>query len=423
MPIPNMIKNVMKKSSLMLLVTVLLVLVAMPAFADLRLDDVQFDPAIITAGDTVDVVVQYHDEATPFDEEKIGDTEYTFRVLLEPEDTLAKEYITVLDADGDDVHGRIFAGGFYNKRFRIKIDNDAVPGDYELTLKGQWYHAGKPETSYEYVRFVMPVKKEGILLDVSTLTTEPAEVRPGDNYVVVKTDIQNAGEKDAKSVEVNLLLPEGVEASYTNNNRVWIGRVNTGANEEATFYVDIAENMSPGIHEIVYLFEYMDLDSNPYNKTVTTPFRIKGRPYLEIVDSKGEGLAGAASRLYVTVKNTGTESAEAVDVRLLKQNAQPFHIDVRSDYIGELEPGETGVAVFDIDVTRDATIKTHSIKVLIRSKGDSDEGDDTIYTYNRRAQFDVTDVAPNTLKVAGGIGTVLVILLIGTHALWKRRKK
>jgi hypothetical protein len=399
-------KNIMKTIMLIFVLALLTNTVS----ATLMMDDVQFDPAIIAAGDEVDIIVQYHDEIIIGEEDRIGDSEFTFAVFLESDDSLTEQYVTIQDAKGDDVNGRIFAGGFYNKKFRIKVNNNAPAGNYEFKLTGQWYKNGIVENDKQFIRFMMPVKKEGIVLDISTLETVPAEVRPGDNYVKLVSFIANVGQKDAKSVEINLELPEGFESSYTNNNRVWAGRINAGEEKEVTFFVDIDEKLAAEEYDFKYSFKYSDLDNNNYQTVKTIPFFVKERPYLEIVKSEGTGLAGRSSKLYLTIKNTGSESAEAVDVRLLKQNSQPFNLDIRSDYIGELEPGEEGLAVFDIKVNSDAEIKEHDFQVLIRSKGDSDEGDDNIYTYNRRAKFDVTGVAPNRLKTIGLFAGAIIII-------------
>ena len=163
----------------------------------------------------------------------------------------------------------------------------------------------------------------------------------------------------------------------------------------------------------------MDVDNNRYQKTEELPFRIKPRPYLEVVSSQGSAIAGKDAKLSVVVKNTGQESAEAVEVRIIKQSAQPFSMDVRSDYLGELEPGEEATAVFNLGVASDAELKEYSLKLLIRSKGDSDEGDDNIYTYTRRAQFEVTGKANNYLLYIGIILAAIIIIAVGVRGLRK----
>jgi len=410
------------KKTINLIFVMLLVLVLPVVLGRLELDDIHYDPAIISSGDEVDIIIQYHNEGVPGTEDKVGNKDYTFKATLEPDDDLTKEYVTMEDSEGDDLQGRIFTSGYYNKVFRVKVHQNAPAGSYEFKLTGRWYENNKPVDVYQYVRFKMSVKKQGIILDISNIETVPAEVRPGDNFIKLKTLVENVGEKDAKSVEVRLNLPEGLKSSYTNNNRIWAGKVNSFESKELTFFVDVDDNLPAGVYDIKYDFDYMDVDNNKYMKSRTIPFLVKPRPYLVVESYNGSGFAGESSKLYVKIKNTGSESAEAVDVRLIKQNSQPFELDVRSDYIGEIEPGESGLAVFNIKANSDAEIKEHDFKLLIRSKGDSDEGDDNIYTYDRKAKYVITGVADNKLMKYGLIGAGVVVVIIIVNLFWRKKK-
>ena len=116
---------------------------------------------------------------------------------------------------------------------------------------------------------------------------------------------------------------------------------------------------------------------------------MKKKPNIEVVESHSEGKAGEETKLYVTLQNVGEEKADSVDVRIIKQSSQPFEMDVRSAYIGQLNPGENATAIFDISINRDAEIKAHSLNLAIRSKGDSEEGDSNIYTFSDSAKINV----------------------------------
>lgn len=390
--------------------------------ASLVLDRIQFDPAIITAGDEVDIIIYYHDDATSENDNKIGNPDYSFKTWIEPDDTVSEDHILILDAEGDNLYGTVYSGQQYNKKFRVKILSNAPSGSYEMKLLGQWYKEGVPFGSIMSVKFEMNVKKEGIILNIASLETVPSEIRPGDNYVKILTRIENVGSKDAKAIELDVTTPTGITASYSNNNRVWIGRLNAGESKEFTTFIDVEENITPGLYYVKYDYTYSDLDDNKYTKDQLIPLRIKESPYLEIVDVKGEGAAGTKTKLYVTVKNTGTESAELVDVRIMKQSVQPFAVDVRSDYIGELAPGEEGTAVFEINILSEAAVKEHDLKVLIRAKGDSDEGDDNIYTFIRNASINVTPAKNTKLTYAIGIVVVALIAVVAYNITKKRKR-
>jgi len=393
------------------------------AFANIELENLYFDPAIIAAGDQVDIVVEY--KATHLEVDRIGNPEYKFEVELQTDDDLSDKYVTIIDKFGDDLKGTVLAGEVYNKVFRIKVANDAPAADYQFKLLGRWYKNDVAERVSKEIDFLVPIKKEGIILNVANLNTNPSQVRPGDKFVEIKTYIENVGQKDSKSVEV-ILKPNSdlISSSYTDNNRKWVGRLNAGESKEISFFLNIDEDLVANLYELNLDLNYMDLDDNEYEENINVPFLIKDRSYIEVVNFSGSSLAGDMGELRVEVKNTGSQSAESVDVRILKQSSQPFDFDVRSSYIGELESGESGVAIFNFKVSDKAEIKTHDFKLLIRTKGDTDEGDDSIYTYNRRGQFDVTGEAQNNYIIFGLmlLGLVLVFF-IGSKIFSSKKSK
>lgn len=409
-----------KKTLYIMMAFMILSIMSFAQAADLSIDSINLDPAIVSAGDEVDIVLQYSD-ITNRESDYVGNPDYTFGVTLVGDDDVSRKYITILDSEGDDVSGTIYSGGKYNKVFRIKVATNAPTANYQLKLIGTWYKNGVALESTSSDKFMIPVKKEGIILNIANLITVPAEARPGDDYIIIEAFVENVGEKDAKSIELNVKLPNGLASSYSNNNRVSIGSLKPGDKKQVRFYVDAAEDIEPGIQNIRYDFDYMDLENNKYDKSVTLPLLLKSRPNIEVINYSGEGLAGRTGTLTVTIKNTGTESAESIDIRLLKQNSQPFDFDVRSDYVGELMPGEEGVAIFNFDIQSEAQIKEHDFKILIRSKGDSDEGDDNIYTYDRRAKFTVTGVAPNKIKYVG-FGLIAIVALYIIGSFFKKKK-
>lgn len=420
-------KNKELKKLLLLLVSMTVLLMAFMPYkvtALLQLDNVQFDPAIITAGDQVDIVIQYHDELLATDKFRIGDTDYKFKISLQADDDLTKNHVLIIDSQGDDYQGSILSGGVYNKKFRVKVNTDAPAADYEFKLVGQWYYKGEPTSTIEQSKFTMPVKKEGIILGVANSITIPSEVRPGSNYVQIKTNVENSGNKDSKAIELTLNLPQGFRSTYSDNNRVWLGTLSAGESKEVVLTINVDQTVEAGLYDFKYNLNYRDSEDNSYTKDLSIPFLVRERPYLEISNYEGSGLAGGTGELRVYVKNTGDEDAESVDVRIIKESSQPFDFDVRSQYIGDLKSGEEGLAIFDVKALSEAEIKDHSFKIVIRSKGDSDLDDNNVYTYTRRAKYEITGETPNYFLMVGVAALALLILgLIIKGLLGKKSKK
>jgi len=405
------------------------------ASANIEVEGISFDPAIIAAGDEVDITVNFREMVSPGSSSdiKANEPEYSLNVFLDPSDTISEKYITILDAEGDSNIGHLFSVGVWKKTFRVKVNNDAVPANYELKLKFQYEKNGVPEGAFLVHRFILPVKHEGIVLGIANIVTNPSAIRPGDDFVEITTYIENSGSKSAKSIEAKLSIPDGLEHSYSDNNRKWVGLLSFNESKQLSFFINIDENADSEQYALDLDLNYEDLDNNDYIKKLSFPLLIKERPNIEVVDVKGDGKAGSKITLEVTLKNIGTEDAEAIDARIIKQSSQPFSFDLRSNYVGELKVGETGKAVFTINIDKEAEQKEHSLKLLIRAKGDSDKGNNNIYTFNRRAivNVDGKKVNPIVGMVVGvqdngankvvGIGIILAIVVAGL-AIYKKAK-
>jgi hypothetical protein len=389
--------------------------------AELSLDSIQFDPAIIASGDRVDIVVQFHDAGSSQHEVRIGNPAYRFAVQLESDASLTQEYVLIEDREGDDLQGIITKGGYYNKRFTVKIRDDAPAGSYEFKLSGQWYKDGQPIDSAQYLRFTMPVKKQGIVLSVANVVSTPQRIRAGDKQVLLTTSVTNAGEKTADDVRISLTYPQGIASSYTNDNRLTIGTIEPGQTRDVQFYLDTDRRLKEGVYDLGYMLAYQDAENNGYSTTATFPIVIKKRPDVVVTTSEGAGRAGDDIELRVTVQNRGEETADAVDVRILAQSSQPFSMDVRSDYVGRLVPGENATAVFTVSADRAAEIKDHKFTVIVRAKGDAEEGDDNVYTNTDSATVRITGGAQNRWPIYAGALLVVIVIIAAISAMTGRK--
>ena len=415
-----------KKINMIISALVMMAFMMQSASAYIMLDSVSFDPAIITAGDEVTIIASMHSEGENFGYQALveEDIRYTQKAILVPYDSIAKENVIVIDDGFNNNLGIIDPYDKWNSQFRIKVLSDAPVGQYKMSVQYKYYLDGEPIGDVIENTFYINVKKEGIIAGISNMNTNPLRVRPGDDFVELTMNVENSGEKNAKNMEIVLSSQEeGMTPSYANNNRVWVGVLNTQESKQVTFTIDVTDDVLPDTYDLEVDMSYMDLDNNKYTKTQVIPILIKERPQLEVVSSVGTGLSGSSTKLKVTVKNTGTETAEFVDARILKQSSQTFDLEARSSYIGDLEPGEEGVAIFNIDIAPDTELKEHDVKLILRAKGDSDKGDDNIYTFSRRATLTVDGVAPNLWKTYGSYLLIVFMFLIVVNKVISISKK
>jgi len=378
-----------------------------------KLDAVSFDPGFITAGDRVNISANMHETNYP---DKNWDEDKKLKVVLKPDNRLTREYITIED-DRDESIGFLYPDGVWNQRYQVKVDSGAPTGMYDFELHVQYLEDGEPvkiqtkEGSYNFTvirDFSMPVDNEGVDLSGNVEGTDPKTPRPGDSYTDMQLTFTNTGNKPIEEITLNPETPELVETAYSQDEKFFVDRLNEGDKASRNLSLDLDEDLEEGLHWIKMSATYEDTSSNTYTEKIELPLRVEGRPDLEIVNSSTEMKAGETKQLHVKVENTGEQDAESVTTRVIAERSQPFSLEDRSNYIGEIESGETNEAVLRLSAERSASLKTHQVKVQLRANGDSEEGDQSVYTFTEQAKVELTERNQSNLIFIGLIAALLV---------------
>lgn len=397
-----------------LALTVLVAVMMSNAAATPQLDGVSFDPAFPAAGDTVEVAMNLHETQYP---DKSWEPVYTLDVRVVPDDRVTAEHTTVL-GQRDDSIGFLYPEGYWNERTRITIDSDAPALNYSYRVELQYLDDGEPveiqtdggtTTTTVIERFQMPVDAEGIDLEVGNLEVSPTDPRPDDDGIDVTAEIVNTGEQRADSVIVHAGDVGGIEPADGSNNRVFLGSIGPDGSAEADLTYDIGTDVTPAVHDVPVSFRYEDEDSTSFEDATTFPLRIEGRPQLEVQqDSVSTVKAGGSSLIRFTVENTGQQDAESSEVRILPKASQPVTMADRSMYLGEITAGEEATASMRVRADRSAAQQPYNLDLEIRSLGDSDEGDSSVYTESERVMVEVDGVKQSPLLPAGILGAALI---------------
>lgn len=236
----------------------------------------------------------------------------------------------------------------------FKSEDEADIGDYEDQVLQQ------TEMQYE----AQTVTAIGIL----------ATLKSDDPNIKVKSGSQEAGTlkqgKDSSSptkftIEINKNASAGtypltLELSYKYQNNVQVG------GDEYDSTTGLVTN-----HEVGIWYENK-------TQTQTLEVKVKKEPYFEVTEVKGDLYPEEGGMLYVTYKNTGEEPAKDATVRV--SAGDPFSTTDDQAYLGTLNPGESSVAVFDMDVDEDATPKPYSLnsEILYEDTDGHDQTSDSV---------------------------------------------
>lgn len=151
-------------------------------------------------------------------------------------------------------------------------------------------------------------------------------------------------------------------------------------------------------------------------QTQTINIEVKKEPYFEVTNVTGDLYPDDGGMLYVTYKNTGEETAKDSTVRI--SASDPFSTTDDQAYLGTLKPGDSEVAVFDMDVDETATAKPYSIssEIFYEDTDGHDQTSDTIEVN--------TEVKEAKQSLPGfELGTGITMALAACFVMLRRKKQ
>jgi hypothetical protein len=314
------------------------------------------------------------------------------------------------------------------KKVKITVHaSEGTPnGVYSINVWSSWDecyfdpvkgHVADPKPPQEGSSYQLPISFNvmgDVIINVGNVRTEPAHLRPGDEDVRIYAQIWNSGEATARDVDARLICNEQFEPSWSGTDRYYIGKLDSGKSVESLFHVDIADNVKAGMYSLPLYIVYKDTANIPYGIKTSIEVLVERKPELEIVSSYTEPESispGNHVTLHVRVQNVGSEEAESVSLRVMGEADVPFDFAVKSDHVGNLKVNETGDAILEFDVDKDAARKIYPLGMEIRCVGDRDLGDDKVYIFDKQVQVEVTS-SSSSIPGFEGLFSFLVLLLV-----------
>jgi hypothetical protein len=317
----------------------------------------------------------------------------------------------------------------------LHIKEEAPNGIYPIPVNCSWreyyfdsavgYVTGPEKT--ELLGLSFNVIGEGVI-NVGDVSTDPKDIRPGDENVEIRAFIENSGEAAAKDIEANLLFNSEFKPSWSGTDRSYLGRLNSGEKGEAVFHIDVSDRLESGKHSIPLQITYKDTKGVEYVVMHEVTILVKPKPDFEIISyyTEPESLNAADKNvlLHVKIRNIGSEKAESASVRITGEADVPFDYDVKSDFVGNLEVGEEGEAILEFDVDEDALPKVYPMGVEIRCTGDRDLGDDNVYIFNKKINVEVSSGSSSDgFSVPGFEALLSVLALLFVFVIIGRRRR
>jgi hypothetical protein len=343
--------------------------------------------------------------------------------------------ITPLDglelSPGEQPRQRIGNLGAYETQtvnYRLWVKENAVAGEHIISVEA--------ETEGGVVLFDLPIVVEDkdfkeVDLNVGDIESDPVRIKPDDEDVKLIVTLQNLGDGIAKGTTATLKeLPEGITFSESYSDHELLGNIEEDGTAEATYFIDVDENVAPGSYDATLHLEYKykpDPDEDEYlfeNTRLPVRINVKSVPLYEVTEVVLDPPVLTAGdkkvKIRVTVKNIGEEEGEAVRFKIYEKSEQPFTFEISSNFVApRLQPGESGSATLEFDVDEDAALQEYLMDGEIRSLTEGDA-----ITSERTIPISVTNPKrDNSLLLVVVAASILVIVFfVGRYLINKNGK-
>ncbi len=376
----------------------------------------------------------------PVKVENIGTIDYSSQnlanVAREDRPNTAKNVVVTL-GDGNapvsvktdsQLAGDITGGASAEKSFAVRINDGAPAGTYVLPVTLEYtylYHA--EEFSNDALKYEYRTKTETFPLKiivkpdvrVTVLSADVTELNAGtEGYLAVT--VQNSGQDTGQQATLVLSSVSGSPVIPTDGS-FFIGEYMPGETVTANFKVAASTDASGSSYPVNIAITYENSDGDKVtSKLVTIGVPVGGEITFEVVSESYMMHPAEKGTIEVVYKNTG--DAIAYDATSRISAVDPFTSNDDTAYLGDMAPGETATAYYQVSVSDDATIKAYGMDTEIRYK---DSLKNSIISEPMKAKV--------TIESRSGIGTmvtnpivltVLLFVILGAgYYLYQQRKQ
>ena len=271
----------------------------------------------------------------------------------------------------------IMGGGAGTATFNVKVADSAEPGEYTLPLKVTYTYLQEAEDYGDLLRYnylektltlPLPVRvTPDLQVEVAGVQTESLNVGT-EGYVSMT--LTNTGHDTAKKA-IAKIIRNGASPLIPTDGSVYIGTLGPGEAVDVKFKVSIANSAEPQSYPVDIAITYEDYEGTMVtSRSTTIGIPVGGKIDFEVVSPTMTLNPGGKSILEVTYRNSGAAPVYSAQARI--SAVDPFTSSDDTAFLGDIAPGETATARFEVNIDNGATIKEYGIDSEIRYRDNLD---------------------------------------------------
>ena len=325
--------------------------------------------------------------------------------------------------------GDIAGGKSIQAVFNIKIPRDATSGDYYLPLSVEYQYLASAEQNaqdvieYHYqtknVVLSLPIKIEkNVVLGVTPVQGTSLNVGT-EGYLVL--DIVNNGQEDAHDAIIKVIRNGNSPITPTDSS-VYIGEFPAGNTTRCKFKVSVSRDAEAQDYPLDVVAVYKDHEGDMVTSTpVTVGIPVQGKIAFDVVGTDSVLNPGKKKVISVTYKNAGNSTAYSAQARV--SVIDPFSSNDDSAFLGDVAPGQTAVARYEISVDQGAVAKNYSFdsEVRYRDSLDNSQISDTVKVPVTVAPMSLTSALVSYLPYI--LIGIIIVVAAAYYLLVMRKKK
>lgn len=323
------------------------------------------------------------------------------------------------------VIGKLDPGDEVVLQYKIRVDEDAVEGDNDLSAR---YCIDKGFCITH--DFNISIRTRDAVISVADVVAEPSEIAPG-KEAKVKIKLNNVADSLMKDIRVRLdlykrfTIATGMasdEYPFTplgSTNEIALDKLKSGEEKVITFNLIADPDAEPDIYKIPVILTYGDELGENYTREYITALIINDKPNIyAIVDESTIYKGGGTGTIDIKFINKGLSDVKFLDVEL-KESDNYELLSSKTEYIGNLDSDDYETAEFKIKVKSRGEVVNLLLNLKYRDAINNEFEEDIevpLYLYSS-----------NGGQSNFGIGHVIFILIvigigIFFYMRWKKKR-
>jgi len=367
------------------------------------------------------------------------DKQVASNIVTNPDPITTAKFVTVTMSAGDapviiksdsQMIGDLSSQTRKTVTFNARVNPDAPAGTYSVPLNITYTRIDYIDQyqvdayRYSYVKDTITVTiplviKPEVIPEVVSATPDHL-VAGADGYLNVT--IKNTGSLDGSKATVKITRNDNSPVTPVDTS-VYVGEFPAGSTRSCQYKVTVADTAQNKSYPVDVVVVYQNKEGDfVTSRTETLGVDVGNKVDFEILSPMAEMNPGSTKTIRVEYRNIGNSTIKSARARISAVN--PFTSTSDIAYLGDIEPGQSAVASFELSVARDATLKEYGLDSEIRYR---DARDTTYISDTMKVSIDVKDltgfayIVSHPVYLSLLIAAIIGILYIAIHFSRKKR--